>query len=188
MRRILMLGAALVAALAGIGAVVIPADAGEIETSLVVRKTVQGPATGGFAVHLTCDGITSTLNFDATGAPTTFSGDGTWAPVNGAWQFDTGVTQQVSCTFTETDPDGATSTSWTCAYETSHLQEVEAAAAQAAFGCDAPSGTGTGPVGATLEGLDTTLVAQKLTVHFTNTIPEPEAAAEPVEAAPTFTG
>ncbi len=54
-------------------------------------------------------------------------------------------------------------------------------------GCDAPSGTGTGPVGFTL-GDSKQVDTQVATVHFTNTLPEAAPAAAAVTAAPTFTG
>ncbi len=60
---------------------------------IVVRKTVQGPATGGFTAVVSCEAVRdetlkspTTLNFDTTGVPTTVSGNTSgWSIVDDAW-------------------------------------------------------------------------------------------------------
>ena len=151
---------------------------------IVVRKTVQGPATGGFTVLVSCDTgevLQATLNFDTAGLPTTFSGGlEPWSVTpDGAWKFNSNVPEDVvDCTVTETDAGGASTTSWTCDYV---LEQRNGGTVIG--GCDAPTGTGTGPVGFELADEEQEVVMQVATVHFTNTIPAPA-----VEAAPTFTG
>ena len=111
--------------------------------------------------------------------------------VGGAWVADSGPPNDpMSCAANETDADGADSTSWTCAYEsTPAMNLVQDDSADNAFvegGCDAASGTDTGPVGFTM-ATDVEVETQAATINFTNTIAEPAAAAV-VEAEPTFTG
>ncbi len=175
--------AAVVAAVTLVGTALTPAGAGEDDASMIlVRKTVQGPATGGFTVVVNCvdNGGQATLNFDASGAPTIFSGGGDWSIVGGAWKVNFPTPDDpLQCTATETDADGAPTTTWTCDYENVVVNGLTE------FGCDAPSGTGTGPVGFSLGSIGQGIETQLTTVHFTNTIPAPAAA---VPAAPTFTG
>ena len=182
MRRILMLVAvAATAMMAVVGGAVVPAGAGGAPTTLVVGKTVQGTATGGFSVVVSCGGSeVATLNFDATGAPTTFIG-GDWVPEGGDWK-STGFTPEITeCSLNETDADGAATTTWTCDYEFVPVDSPSG------LGCDAPSGTDTGPVNLTLGG-EGQVESQTATVRFTNTIPDAAAPAAAVPAAPTFTG
>ena len=61
--------------------------------------------------------VSFAVNFDATGAPTTSSDPG-FAIVDGAWKLGGDIPKNpATCTATETDADGATATSWTCAFE-----------------------------------------------------------------------
>ena len=192
MRRRLTSFAVVGALAAASGVALMPAGAGEFSdvggTAITVRKTVQGAATGGFTVVVACsDGnimAEATLNFGATGAPTTFSGDGPWIVDGGAWVVPSdNPTDPIVCTATETDADGAAATSWTCAYE--NVTDN----GPANVGCDAANGTGTGPVNVALGSTGQGILGQSATVHFTNTIADAApAAAEAVEAEPTFTG
>jgi hypothetical protein len=182
-RRMLAVGG--VAALAGAALVtVLPATSGaggEAGLTIIVRKVVDGPATSGTTVTVECtdpqEPIEATLNFDATGAPTTSEGgfvenDGAWAPFGG--QPDVGTT----CTFVETDAEGAASTSWTCAFDAQFGTEPEG------LGCAAEAGADTGPVTIVYGGNETEPEHQEGTVVFTNTYEEPL----PPEVAPSFTG
>ncbi len=185
--RTFLAGVVAIAATALFAVALVPAGAGVTNTHIVVRKSVEGPATGPFTVVVACStddgdgGIMNeaTLGFDATGAPTSVEPAGPpWSIVDGAWQLDTippiGPTE---CTATETDADGATSTSWTCDFQD------QRGSLEPPGGCAAPGGTGIGPVGFTLNSVGDEAGSQTATVHFTNTV-----AAEPLDIAPAFTG
>jgi hypothetical protein len=162
-----------------------PAGAGNgVPTTIAVAKTVDGPATGPFSVEVTCDESVAILEFDASGAPTTSSGDGMWEIVGGMWQLSFGNSEPLQCSATETDADGATSTTWTCTFD---LQTVNGFVG----GCAAPDGVGVGPVNFDFAGNGQGVDSQRALVRFTNVIapPEPpEPQPEPIVVGPTFTG
>jgi len=164
------------------GLVISPAGAGNgVPTTIEVAKTVDGSATGPFTVEVTCGDFATTLGYDASGSPTTFSGDGAWTIVDGAWQLLAGTSEPSECAVTETDADGATSTSWTCTFD---LETTNGFVG----GCAAPSGDGTGPVNFDLAGNGQGVDSQTALVRFTNAIAPPPPPPAPVEVAPSFTG
>lgn len=168
--------AALVAATAPVGA------GSATDTTITVTKVVDGSATGPFTVVISgCDNfdtpIAATLGFAATGAPTTTDND-LWVAEGGRWVWDDRFTNRPQvCNATETDADGATSTSWTCAYSIKQ-STIDPP------GCAAPAGDGTGPLAVTLIGAGEGGVGQAVDLVFTNTIAPPV----PVVAEVSFTG
>ncbi len=182
-----VLGAASAAFVLSVGAVAttVPAGAGSFtDTTITVTKVVDGTGTGPFTVVIAdCDNfdepIEATLGFDATGAPTTTDND-LWVADGGQWVLPDAryINVPQVCTATETDADGATSTSWTCAYSVEQSTEPPP-------GCAADAGSGTGPVEFTLIGAGEGAAGQDVDLVFTNTIAPVPA---PITAEVTFTG
>jgi hypothetical protein len=171
-------------------ALVLPAGAGQAPpqnppTTLIIRKVVTGPATAGSTVQIHCGaGDTATLTFDKNGAPDTTS-VGSFSKVDGAWKtFSNLPDVPTSCTFTETVNANATSTAWTCAYQSTEPNVAKGQGVEQAPGCAAASGAGGGPVTVLYGNVETNVQTQVSTVTFTNTY----GAAQPVAAAPTFSG
>jgi len=178
-----------------------PAGAGDNGTTMIVKKVVTGTGTAGSTVVVDCDGglagDSATLTFDKNGAPNTTTNTD-WQKLNGGWTlFDTLGNANDACSFEETVTGGATSTSFTCAYQNVESDEIENQ--QIELGCDAASGTGTGPV-EVLYGFNLNVFSQTSTVTFTNTFQAATTttttttptttttAAAPVATSPTFTG
>jgi hypothetical protein len=168
------------------------------DLTFTVKKVVSGTGTGPSSVVLNCTFVgavsaqyAAVLNFDAQGHPTT-SDDESFEIVDGAWALSIVNVDTQECDFTETDAGGATSTSWTCAYESEPLTTVAPAQVLDA-GCEAESGSGTGPVHVVYPS-DAEVSSQASTVTFTNTFAGPtpsQPATQPaaaVVATPGFTG
>jgi hypothetical protein len=166
------------------------------DLTFTVRKVVSGAGTGPSSVGVSCAlpgaataQYAAVLNFDAQGTPTT-SDDESFEIVDGAWSFSQVNTDLQECDFTETDAGGATSTTWTCAYDFDPVSVPEAAQIEEA-GCAADAGTGTGPVHVVYPP-NSEVELQASTVTFTNsftTAPlEPLRPAAQVVAQPVFTG
>jgi len=111
-----------------------------------------------------------------------------WEIEDGMWVVHGDTDAGDHCSYTETDTGGASSTSWTCAYEFDPISAPTSAQVEQA-GCSATSGAGVGPVEVEYPG-DDEVSSQASTVIFTNTFtatPPPVPAAQ-VVAQPAFTG
>ena len=193
MRRIGLLVGFVGALALAVGALVLPAGAGEgppedPATTIRIRKVVSGPATAGSTIVIQCGGGESaTLTFDKTGAPDTTS-VGSFTKVDNAWVLVTSLPEEPTpCTFTETVTGGAASTSFTCTYEAVEADVPKSQGLdEPRAGCDASAGTGTGPVTVVYAGIEQDIEAQTSIVTFTNTY---VAVAPPlVVTNPNFTG
>ncbi|MFN8027877.1 MAG: hypothetical protein U0W40_16405 [Acidimicrobiia bacterium] len=165
--------------------------------TLTVRKTVVGTGTGPSSVGIDCIGNATpapaatpmfTLNFDAQGNPTTSTQiDQFFVIENGAWVGVSPSGLGGSCTVTEIATGGATSTSWTCAYDATEVVVPKAAFVPQGAGCEAASGSGTGP--ATIVVASNSVVSeQEATVVFTNTFVAAPPVVQAVVVQPAFTG
>src|SRR5262249_17752367 len=145
MRKIGLLAAVGIGVLA-LGASVVPAGAGDSQTTIVVKKVVSGPTAAATTVVVDCEAYPdTTLTFDATGAPNTTTNN-SWVKSNGGWALFANFLQNRSeCSFTETVTGGAASTSWTCVYQSTEFTGPSSKQVQSP-GCAATSGTGTGAV------------------------------------------
>ena len=136
------------------------ADAGPGPNSIVVTKVVQGPVPPGttFIVDVDCDE-------DA------FDNQAMFPATGGSEVILVGLGVDQTCTVAETQTGGAVATTFAC-----QVTDVGVN--------DPPTCQGTNAA-VSLNSLDS-----EVTITVTNTfVPPPEpAAAEPVEAAPTFTG
>jgi hypothetical protein len=162
------------------------------DVTLTVKKVVVGTGTGPSSVTVDCEAVDPTalagivLNFDAQGKPTTASSD-QFEIVDGAWVSQFAVTIGGECDYTETATGGASSTAWTCAYDSTPVEIPQAEQIEQA-GCTAASGTGTGPAHVAYPG-PFDVSEQSSTVVFTNTFdPAPIQPAPQVVAQPAFTG
>jgi hypothetical protein len=166
------------------------------DLSFTVRKTVVGTGAPS-AVSADCAynsdasaTVLDVLNFDAHGVPVATGGDTDWQIEDGAWVLLGGSGAGGTCIFTETTSGGASSTSWTCAYEFDPIEAPESTQIERA-GCPAASGGGVGPVDVNWAD-DNSVFSQSSTVVFTNTftsapVEQPTPAAQ-VVAQPAFTG
>jgi hypothetical protein len=186
---------------------------------LTVRKVVSGSSPSGFVVQVECTVLrnggpgTWDLPYLANGdpdpaAPVEVTND--WEIIGGAWRRHGGIPEPETCTVTETQNGGASSTTYACAYVPATEPEPlsEARSSAAAFfdiapagvptaGCSAGSGT-TPPtvnfvlpegcvVNAALVGLqEPPECRDQAFVTVTNTFASAAAAA--VIAAPQTTG
>jgi hypothetical protein len=165
------------------------------DLAFTVRKVVVGTGAPS-AVSADCAynsdasaSVVDTLNFDAQGHAVSGGGDSDWQIEDGAWVLLGGSGAGGTCIFTETTTGGASSTSWTCAYEFDPIEAPESTQIERA-GCPAASGAGVGPVDVNWAD-DNSVFSQSSTVVFTNTFtatPPPIQPAAQVVAQPTFTG
>jgi len=201
-RKVSLLAALVALFVLGLGGFV-PAGAGFSGTTMIVKKVVTGTATAGSTVEVDCgiplSGDSATLTFDKNGAPDT-TNNNAWMKSNGGWILhDDFGNSRSTCDFEETATGGATSTSWTCAFDFTEFNQV--GDQQVEPGCDTGgSGTGTGPV-SVIYFMDEEVVNQTSTVIFTNTFAAvtttttttttpttTTTAPAAVAASPTFTG
>jgi hypothetical protein len=184
---------------------------------LTVRKVVSGSSASGFVVQVECQVLrnggpgTWDLPFLSNGAPdpaAPIEVTNDWEIIGGAWRRPGGIPEPETCTVTETQNGGASSTTYACAYvaATEPVSEGQSSAAAlfdiapagpAAGGCSAEQGT-TPPtvnfvlpegcvVTTALVGLQEPQVCRdQAFVTVTNTFSSPAAAA--VIAAPQTTG
>ena len=181
-------------------------------TTIIIAKHIVGPDAGASTVRMECQvfvppdntpagTIPFDFRFDASGQPTTntlFLSGIVVSKIDGAWRI--AITPPAdppsariptnNCTFTETEPGGASATTWSCDYSNSPTPDPPTETTQ--LGCTAAAGMGTGPVAALLGFIPVGVAAQTVTVGFTNTFvaasPPPVQGTDAKNVVPAFTG
>jgi hypothetical protein len=150
------------------GAFPVSAGTGRPPVTIIVRKVIIGSATEGSTIWAACEGaegfMRGDLRFDASGLPVPGAG-GLLHNTGDAWVITSGNSSGAgfTCAFTETTTGGATSTTWTCAFDADFGTPADT------LGCQTDSGSGTETATIVYGGVIHQPVFQTGEAVFTNT-------------------